>query len=103
MFLVWLHANFRSQLIRTGRRIRGNYRAAADLVEAMQESLGDEFCTYSDSEIAQELEREGLALRYRITDVRDTGLSHVGLAKTGFFVLDRSKLYGARRRRKLQG
>lgn len=98
IFLVWLHANLRSQLIRTGRRIRGNYRAAADLAEAMQETLGDEFCTYSDSEIARELEREGLALRYRTKDVRDTGLSHVGLARSGFFVLDRSKLYGARRR-----
>lgn len=101
MFLVWLHANLRSQLLRVGRGIRGNYRAAADLAEAMQETLGDEFCAYPDSELGKELEREGLALRYRTTEVRDTGLSHIGLAKGGFLVLDRSKLYG--RRRKLEG
>lgn len=102
MFLVWLHANLRSQLVRTGRRIRGNYRAAADLAEPMQETLGDEFCTYTDGEIARELEQEGLALRYRTTDVKDTGLSHVGLARGGFLILDRSKLYGARRREKVE-
>ena len=100
MFLVWLHANLRSQLIRHGRRVRGNYRAAVDFAEAVNKALGNEFCTYSDSEIARELEREGLALKYRTTELRDTGLSHLGLASSGFFILDRSRLYGAQQRRK---
>ncbi|KAI4176342.1 MAG: hypothetical protein LQ343_001081 [Gyalolechia ehrenbergii] len=57
MFCVWLDANIFSELVRNGRTIRGPFRAAADLVEAMNETLGHEYCAYSEKDISSELEK----------------------------------------------
>ena len=97
MIFIWLHANMTSQLLFKNRRVRGNYRATADLAEAMKDVLGDEYCAYSDSEIARELKRERNGLRYMTTDNNDKGVAHIGLACNGSLGLDNSKLYGCRR------
>ena len=102
MFFIWVHANSTSQLLFKNRRVRGSYRATADLAEALTEVVGDEFCAYSDNEIARELKREGDGLRYYTVDNNDNGVSHIGLGShvSLRFGLDNSRLYGAVRRRR---
>ncbi|KAI4265249.1 MAG: hypothetical protein L6R38_009555 [Xanthoria sp. 2 TBL-2021] len=106
MYCLWLDANLASELVKTGRTIRGPFRAAADLAEAMKETLGDEYCAYTDKEIEKELERSGNMLRYHSTlSDDDDQLLHVGLTSQpgAKVLLSRQKLYGAedkgRRRR----
>ncbi|KAL8804656.1 MAG: hypothetical protein Q9182_002465 [Xanthomendoza sp. 2 TL-2023] len=96
IYCIWLDANLTSELVKAGRTIRGPFRAAADLAEALNETLGGEFCAYTDAEIEKELERSGQVLRYNSTLRDDDGMLHVGLtAREGARVLlSRSKLYG---------
>ena len=89
-----------SQLLFKNRRLRGGFRAAADLAEAMKDVLGDEFCAYSDDEIARELDHERNGLRYYTSENNDKGISHIGIGSHGSLGLDNSKLYGGRRQRK---
>lgn len=102
MIFIWIHANSTSQLLFKNRKVRGNYRASADLAEALTEVVGDEFCAYSDNEIARELKREGNGLHYYTVDNSDKGVSHIGLGShDGLrFGLDNSRIYGAVRRRR---
>lgn len=97
MYCLWLDANLASHLVKAGRTIRGPFRAAADLAEAMNETLGDEYCAYTDQEIEKELERSGNMLRYNSTLADDDDqLLHVGLTSQpgARVLLDRRKLYG---------
>lgn len=98
MLGVWLDANINSQLCRKGRKVRGYFRAAADISEAMRETLGDEFCAYSESDIARELEKEHNGLRYYTSYVKDSGdISHIGISSTrrdGLYLRD-DVIYGA--------
>ena len=102
MIFIWIHANSSSELLFKNRKVRGNYRATADLAEALREVVGDEFCAYSDNEIARELKREGNGLRYYTVDNNDKGASHIGLGSHDalHFGLDNSRLYGTVRQRK---
>lgn len=99
MFCVWLDANIASELVRNGRTIRGPFRAAADLVEAMNETLGHEYCAYSEKELSKELERSGDRLQYNTIseDDRD-GLLHVGLTTNlpARVLLSDKRLYGGK-------
>ena len=101
MIFIWIHANSTSQLLFKNRKVRGNFRATADLAEAVTEVVGDDICAYSDKEIARELKREGMGLRYYTVDNNDKGVSHIGIgSQDGLrFGLDNSKLYGAAKRR----
>ncbi|KAL8966473.1 MAG: hypothetical protein Q9197_005957 [Variospora fuerteventurae] len=96
MYGVWLDANIASDLVRNGRTIRGPFRAAADLVEAMNHTLGTEHCAYSDEEVAKALQASGDRLRYEST-YGDDELLHVGLTtkSTAKVYLSRKKLYGS--------
>ena len=102
MIFIWIHANSSSELLFKNRKVRGSYRATADLAEALTEVVGDEFCAYSDNEIARELNREGNGLRYYTVDNNNKGVSHIGLGShDGLrFGLDNSRLYGAVWKRK---
>ena len=100
MFFIWIHANMTSQLLFKNRRVRGGFRATADLAEAMEDVLGDEFCAYSEAEIARELNRDTRGLRYYTLEKRDKGISHIGIGGHSGLGLDNSRLYGGRRRRK---
>jgi hypothetical protein len=81
MFLVWLDANIYSELCRKGRKMRGSFRNALDLAEAVREVLGDELCAYSDKGIVRQLGKSRIGLRfYATTSDTDTGLSHIGLS-----------------------
>ncbi|KAL8645328.1 MAG: hypothetical protein Q9226_007355 [Calogaya cf. arnoldii] len=107
MYCLWLDANLASKLVKAGRTIRGPFRAATDLAEAMKETLGDEYCAYTEEEIQKELERSGDLLRYSAAVCEDDDqLLHVGLTtRPGAKVtLRKQKLYGAeeqgRRRRR---
>ena len=82
MFGVWLDANLNSQLCRSGRKVRGYFRAAADISEAMRETLGDEFCAYSDAQIAKELRKEQNGLRYYTSYAKDEDVFHIGISST---------------------
>ena len=97
MFGVWIDANLNSQLCRKGRKVRGYFRAAADLSEAMRETLGDEFCAYRDADIARELRQERNGLRYYSTDVKDGEISHIGIRsiRRDELTLRDGVLYGA--------
>ncbi|KAL8996721.1 MAG: hypothetical protein Q9169_003836 [Polycauliona sp. 2 TL-2023] len=98
MYCLWLDANLASKLVKAGRTIRGPFRAATDLTEAMKETLGDEYCAYGDKEIEKELTKTGNGLRYYCTQSgNDDQLLHVGMtAQPGTrIVLNRQKLYGA--------
>ena len=97
MYIVWLEANVNSQLVRRGRRIRGPLRAASDLVEAMREVLGDEYCAYSNSELEKELAKDKGRVRYFATDATKDGVAHVGLSsRRGERVnLNLNQLYGS--------
>ena len=101
MMFIWLHANMTSQLLFKNRKVRGNYRATTDLAEALRDALGDEYCAYSEDEIASELKRDRAGLRYYTADNNDKGISHIGLGSHGTLGLDNSKLYGCRRRQKV--
>jgi hypothetical protein len=95
MYLVWLDANLYSALCRSGRKVRGHYRAAVDLSEAMGEVLGKETCAYSDAELSRELERQP-GIRYYSTDAQNEDVSHIGLSsrRVGRVAFDSTKLYG---------
>lgn len=100
MLAVWLDANIYSALCRSGRKIRGPFRAADDLSEAMREVLGNEYCAYSDSQLARELKYQH-GVHYYSDDVNSNGTSHIGLSsvKLRKVALDNSKLYGTRKRK----
>lgn len=95
IYLVWLDANIYSALCRSGRKVRGHYRAAIDLSEAMGEVLGKETCTYSDAELSRELQRQP-GIRYFSTDAQSEDVSHIGLSsrRVGRVEFDSTKLYG---------
>ncbi|KAL8787900.1 MAG: hypothetical protein Q9213_001927 [Squamulea squamosa] len=97
MYYVWLDANLASKLVQSGRTLQGPFRAAADLVEAVNEKLGHKYCAYTDAEIQKELEKSGTVLRYSSTFRKDSELLHIGLTtRPGPRVsLARGKLYGA--------
>ncbi|KAL8910311.1 MAG: hypothetical protein Q9171_004397 [Xanthocarpia ochracea] len=98
MYCLWLDANLASKLVRAGRTIRGPFRAAADLAEALNETLGSEYCAYTDKEIEKELERSGNMVRYNSTvGDDDEQLLHVGLTAQPWarVLLDKVRLYGA--------
>lgn len=80
MFMVWLDANLNSELCRKGRKMRGSFRNALDLAEAIREVLGDELCAYSDSEIARHLIKSGFGLQFCSSTDIDSGISHIGLS-----------------------
>ncbi|KAL8662872.1 MAG: hypothetical protein Q9168_008189 [Polycauliona sp. 1 TL-2023] len=106
MYCLWLDANLFSKLVKAGRTIRGPFRAAADLVEAVNETLGDEYCAYTNKEIEKELMKSGRGLRYYSTlSDDDDQLLHVGMtAQRGArVVLNRQKLYGAEEKGKRRG
>ncbi|KAL2047574.1 hypothetical protein N7G274_000615 [Stereocaulon virgatum] len=94
-YLVWLDANVYSALCRSGRKIRGQYRAAIDLSEAMGEALGKETCAYSDAELSRELQRQP-GIRYYSTDAQSGDVSHIGLSsrRVGGIEFNSTKLYG---------
>ncbi|KAL8866108.1 MAG: hypothetical protein Q9198_009039 [Flavoplaca austrocitrina] len=97
MYCLWLDANLASKLVKAGRTIRGPFRAATDLAEAMNETLGDEYCAYTDQEIEKELEKSGNRLRYYSTlSDDDDRLLHVGMTSQpeARVVLRKQKLYG---------
>ena len=97
MLGVWIDANLNSQLCRRGRKVRGYFRAAADVSEAMRETLGDEFCAYRDSDIARELRKDQTGLRYYTTDAKNGDVSHIGISsirQDGIALRD-GVLYGA--------
>ncbi|KAL8932082.1 MAG: hypothetical protein Q9216_006969 [Gyalolechia sp. 2 TL-2023] len=99
MFCVWLDANIASELVRNGRTIRGHFRAAADLVEAMNKTLGHEYCAYSEKELANGLDKSGDRLRYNTIseDDRD-GLLHVGVttSPSARVLVSDKRLYGGK-------
>ncbi|KAI4123331.1 MAG: hypothetical protein LQ338_005313, partial [Usnochroma carphineum] len=105
MYCVWLDANIASELVKYGRTIRGPFRAVADLAEAMNETLGPNYCAYTEEEIAKELDRSGNQLRYNTSLADDDELLHIGLTikPEARVFLRRKQLYGssdtARRRR----
>ena len=79
MYFVWLDANIYSALCRSGRRMRGDFRAAADLSEAMGEVLGNEHCAYSHEEMLSALNREP-GLRYYATGPNNNDVAHIGIS-----------------------
>lgn len=95
MYIVWLDARIYSALCRSGRKIRGPFRAAADLSEAVREILGDQTCAYTDGELAQELDRQP-GLRYYSNDAEAHGVSHIGLSsrRLGKVPYNSTQLYG---------
>ena len=78
-YLIWLDANLYSSLCRAGRRIRGPFRAASDLVDAMTEVLGHHTCAYSNAELATAMERYG-GVRYYTDPIDENGVAHIGLS-----------------------
>lgn len=103
MFMVWLDANLCSELCRKGRKMRGSFRNALDLAEAVKEVLGDELCAYSEKEIARQLGKSNIGLQFYSTSDTDDGISHIGISslKSGqrFRLRDKS-LYGRPGRRR---
>ena len=95
MYFVWLDANIYSALCRSGRKLRGNFRAAADLSEAMREALGEETCAYSDAELWKELRMEP-GVQYYASDPHEGDVSHIGLSsrRRGRMPYNSTKLYG---------
>lgn len=98
MYAVWMDANINSELVRYGRKIRGPFRAAADLVEAMNETLGHEYCAYKDKEIAKALEDSGDRVRYYSSLTDDDETLHIGMTSdpSAYVYLSRKRLYGSR-------
>ena len=101
MYIVWLDANIYSALCRSGRKLRGPFRAVADLSEAMEEVLGQETCAYTNSELARELSKRS-GLRYYASDSPENDLSHIGLSsrRLGRVPFNSTKLYGKREKDK---
>ena len=99
MYLVWLDANIYSAICRSGRRMRGDFRAAADLSDAMREVLGNETCAYSNDEMASALDREP-GLRYYATGASDNNVAHIGISsvRLGKVPYNSTVLYGERRK-----
>lgn len=99
MYFVWLDANIYSAICRSGRRMRGEFRAAADLSGAMGEVLGDEICAYSDDELKGALKREP-GLRYYATGANEDHLAHIGVSsvRIGRVPYNSAVLYGGRRK-----
>ncbi|KAL8772517.1 MAG: hypothetical protein Q9194_004580 [Teloschistes cf. exilis] len=100
MYCVWLDANIASKLVRSGRTVRGPFRAAADLTEALNETLGHEYCAYTDYEIEKELEKSGKRLRYYGSHRDDDGPLHVGMTteEETSVLLSSKRLYGTKER-----
>ena len=96
MYGVWLDANLNSSLCRSGRRIRGPFRAVADLAEAMREVLGDQTCAYTEAELASALQRQP-GLRYYSGTSNADGVGHIGLSSIRLRKLDMksASTYGA--------
>lgn len=85
MFIVWLDANVYGKLCRNGRKMRGSFRNALDLAEAIKEVLGDDLCAYSNRKIARQLAKFGRGLQFYSTteDSRKNntpGISHIGIS-----------------------
>ena len=96
MCFVWVEANLHSDLCRSGRKVRGPYRAAVDLAEAMSEVLGHETCAYSDKELSKALSQER-GVRYYTSRTSEGDVSHIGISsrKLGQRVkCDSTKFYG---------
>ena len=95
MYLVWLDAQIHSALCRSGRKLRGRFRAVADLSEAMREVLGSETCAYSDSELAEELSVQP-GVKYYASDLQDGSVSHIGLTsiRKNRVPYNSTKMYG---------
>lgn len=98
MFIVWLDANVCSKLCRKDRKMRGSFRNALDLAEAIREVLGDDLCAYSNRKIARQLAKSGHGLQfYSTNDTEYTGISHIGLSSFTDgqkFDLDHNSVYG---------
>ncbi|KAL8715146.1 MAG: hypothetical protein Q9220_001103 [cf. Caloplaca sp. 1 TL-2023] len=88
--------NDRNELVRSGRTIRGPFRAAADLVEAMNETLGHQYCAYSEQEIEKALQNSGESLKYDSLLREGSDVLHVGLStdKAARVLMSRKRLYG---------
>ncbi len=99
MYFVWLDANIYSAICRSGRRMRGDFRAAADLSGAMEEVLGNETCAYSNEEMLSALNRES-GVRYYATGANDNGVAHIGISsiRLGRVPYNSTLLYGERRK-----
>ena len=94
-YIIWLDAHTHSALCRSGRGIRGPFRPAADLSEAMTEVLGSDICAYSDKELSQALRAES-GLRYYADDGLKRDVSHIGVSsrRTGRVPFRSTKVYG---------
>ena len=99
MYFVWLDANIYSKICRSGRRMRGDFRAAADLSGAMEEVLGNETCAYSNKEMLSALNRES-GVRYYATGGNDKDVAHIGISsiRLGRVPYNSTLLYGERRK-----
>lgn len=100
MLAIWTEANFNSTLCRHNRRVRGPFRAALDLAEAIKEVIGGKTCPYSDSDITKALSRQP-GLRY-YSDAPDAdGIGHVGVSsiRVRWIEINDSQRYGAMRSR----
>ena len=97
MYAVWLDAYIYSALGRSRRKVRGPFRAAADLSEAMEQVLGKETCAYTNTELAQALSSEP-GLKYYAADAQSSGISHIGISsrRAGYIPFNSRKLYGGR-------
>lgn len=86
MYIVWLDANCNSELCRKRRKMRGSFRNALDLAEAIREVLGDELCAYPERQIADQLHKSKGGLRFYSgansidNDNTDASVSHIGLS-----------------------
>ena len=97
MYGVWIDANLNSVLCRNGRRIRGPFRAVADLAEAIKEVVGDQICAYPESELAEALRRQP-GLRFYSDAPAANGIAHIGLSSMRLrrVVVDDSVVYGTK-------
>lgn len=95
MYIVCLDANIYSVLCRSGRKLRGHFRVAADFSEAMTEMPGKEACVFSDAELSYELWRQP-GIRYYSNDAQADDVSHIGLSsrRSGKVEFNSTKLYG---------
>ena len=95
MDFIWLDANIYSALCRSGRKVRGHFRAAVGFSEAMTEVLGKEACAYSDAELSYEIWRQP-GIRYYSNDAPADDVSHLGLSsrRSGKVEFNSTKLYG---------
>ena len=61
--------------------MRGSFRNALDLAEAIKEVLGDDLCAYSNRKIARQLAKFGQGLQFYSTkNTKNTGISHIGIS-----------------------